>query len=180
MSGQRLFFAAWPDPALRARAAGLVARLRPVGRPLPPAGYHLTLRFLGETSPALRPAVEALGARVAAQAQPLSLRLDTLEWWEQPRVRVLGASRVPAPWQALVRTLEAGVRDLGFPPEDRAFRPHLSIARGVAEAPPSESAPALDWTADALSLCASAGGEYRCVAQWRFAHGPEVGAAPVE
>ena len=47
-SAQRLFFALWPDPAVRAALAGVTARLPlPRGRLTPPQNLHVTLVFLG-------------------------------------------------------------------------------------------------------------------------------------
>jgi 2'-5' RNA ligase len=176
---RRLFYALWPDPGLRDRAAGLAAGFGITqGRAVDPANYHLTLRYLGSVPATLWPGLEALGAAVAAQAQALSLRLDTVELWERPRVLVLGASRVPPALAGLVETLEAGVRHLGCPPEPRPYRPHLTLRREMRVAPERLASPGLDWDADALVLCESVGGAYPVRARWGF--GPVARGAPVE
>ena len=69
----RLFFALWPDPALRKRIATTVAGLErdnaPGGRRLNPDRYHLTLQFLGDFQPLRQSVVDA--AIVAADSMRL-------------------------------------------------------------------------------------------------------------
>lgn len=112
-----------------------------------PTGIHLTLRFLGEVSPErdreLRPAW-----RTAARSfPPLRLELGSTGVFPGPRrPRVLwvgvndrtGANALASLAQALEATARAG----GFAPEERPFRPHLTLARadraGVAPIVPPE------------------------------------------
>ena len=75
----RLFIALELPPEARAAAAALIARLRSQGTDLKwvaPEALHLTLKFLGESDPAL---VTAIARELAAACQgvaPLALALD--------------------------------------------------------------------------------------------------------
>ena len=95
----------------------------------PPDHLHCTLRFLGDTPEERIPYLEAALGGIAAP--PLALRLDGLTAFPSPRApRVLVARLAPDDALAdLQRRIEAAVRDLGFAPEDRPFRPHVTLAR---------------------------------------------------
>jgi len=115
-----------------------------------PETYHLTLRFLGEidaerTAPLARAVAEA----VAALA-PFELRLREVVAFPSPRrPQVIAATVEPeAPLVELARAVEAAVVRAGFPADERAFRPHLTLGRvrdrahpAVATAGPLEPAP---------------------------------------
>lgn len=93
--------------------------------------YHVTLRFLGRT-PADRvdDVVAAVRRRVAGTA-PFSLALGALHAFPSPRrARVIVLDLAPAePIAALAQAVERGAVDAGFAPEERAFRPHLTLGR---------------------------------------------------
>ncbi len=90
--------------------------------------YHLTLVFLGETDRA-----EAAAAALdQVDAPPFALRSASPGcfskkggdiWW-------LGAEPLPGLMTAQ-RQLEAALRDAGFSPERRPYRPHITLARKV-------------------------------------------------
>jgi 2'-5' RNA ligase len=131
----RLFVAAEVPDGVRARLADSQRRLREMPLPLRwarPEGIHLTLFFLGEAAPERVGAiVDAIGP-VAASAAPFTLEahgVDTFPAHGRPRVILFGlrgdleaAARLKA---AIDRALEA----IGFRPDDRPFRPHLTLAR---------------------------------------------------
>lgn len=97
-----------------------------------PNGYHLTLRFLGdgiETARlhAIREALQAV------QSQPFSMRLRGVGRFppnarRAARVLWVGVTAPPA-LDALYRQVESAVVRVGFPPEDRDFHPHITLAR---------------------------------------------------
>ncbi|MBM4117697.1 RNA 2',3'-cyclic phosphodiesterase [bacterium] len=131
----RLFLALPLSEEARAAAAAAAAPLRaraPRLRWVEPALYHLTLRFLGDTEPARLPAiVAAFGPAVGASA-PFALRLgalDTLPRGRNARVLALALAEGGAPLARLAAALEDESRRLGYAPETRPFRPHLTLAR---------------------------------------------------
>jgi 2'-5' RNA ligase len=97
-----------------------------------PEGVHLTLRFLGDTPPerveGLRPPLAA----AAAACPPLEARVTELGTFpgpgRPPRVLWLGIA-LPSPALSLQAECERAAVGVGFPPEERPFRAHLTLAR---------------------------------------------------
>jgi 2'-5' RNA ligase len=144
-----------PDPAAPASA-----RLRWVRS----ANLHLTLRFLGATPSASIPALQAAVHRTARNSAPFEARLSGAGAFPSPaRPRAVflrvdaGAPRLAALADRLTAELAAG----GWPPGDRPFAAHLTLARsdGVPGAPIAvqalvAAAALLDaaWTVDRIVL----------------------------
>ncbi len=97
-----------------------------------PEGVHLTLKFLGETPAERVPAIqEALGEAVSG-TPPHVLRLNGLGTFgsrRSPRVLWVGLEGDLEDLRRLQGRVEAALARLGFPREDRAFSPHLTLAR---------------------------------------------------
>lgn len=136
MSSQavRAFVALELPEALRREIGELQARLRPrLGsiRLARPEGAHLTLRFLGDTSPAQVEALREPLARAATACPPCALRvrgLGTFPDRGSPRVLWLGLEPPEAVLELQAACERAAVA-AGFPREDRAFTPHLTLGR---------------------------------------------------
>jgi RNA 2',3'-cyclic 3'-phosphodiesterase len=129
----RLFVAVWPAPAAVAHLAETMNALPNSGGVLhvaEPQRWHVTLAFLGDVDEARTTAVRARLARVAERSSGGELRLagagrfgSSVLW-----IRVTGAT------DALSRLAErsaAAARRAGVSVEDRRFRAHLTVARGV-------------------------------------------------
>lgn len=132
----RLFIAADLPERVKdalAKAIGeLRASLRGPYRWVSPEGIHLTLKFLGNVPADRVPSLgEALVGAVHGHA-PFSLRLDgtgTFPPQRSPSVVWAGLGGDVDALTGLQRSIEASVEPLGFPPEQRAFSPHLTLAR---------------------------------------------------
>ncbi|MCG8467205.1 MAG: RNA 2',3'-cyclic phosphodiesterase [Gemmatimonadetes bacterium] len=92
---------------------------------------HLTLRFLGRTPrDRIAPIADRVGERVRA-LDPFPIELNgggAFPTVRRPRVVWLGV-RPTAELTALHETVQRALEDVGFPPEMRRFRPHVSLAR---------------------------------------------------
>jgi RNA 2',3'-cyclic 3'-phosphodiesterase len=103
-----------------------------------PDSVHLTLKFLGNIKPELVPDIGRAMSQAAAGLGPLRLELSELGGFPNlraPRVVWLGLGGDISTLRLLYRQLEHGLAELGFPPEGRAFSPHLTLGRvrqGVA------------------------------------------------
>lgn len=121
-----------PEPirtALRQQQAKFHA-ICPDGRWTRPEGIHLTLKFLGEISgeqvPQVTDALKELG-RLA----PFPVEVKGFGFFpdfRRPRVFWAGVT-APTELRALAGQVERAMEKLGFAPEDRAFTPHLTLAR---------------------------------------------------
>jgi 2'-5' RNA ligase len=128
----RLFVALELPPALVAALSALPIELEGAKR-TPAHQLHLTLRFLGETSPEQQAAL--ISALASLEAPPLSVALSGVAVFGQPP-RVLWAGLTPeVPLKALAAAVEARVRELGFPPADHPFAAHVTLARFKASRP---------------------------------------------
>jgi 2'-5' RNA ligase len=169
----RLFFALWPDDALRQSLAPRMAELRldGAGRAQTPAQWHVTLEFLGSVPSSRLAAV--IDAAAAVRAGSFEVVFDKVEYWRRPEVLCLVARDVPESLAALVAQLRAGLAAGGFKPERRAFRAHLTLARKVARAVEMPAFEPIRWPARDFALVESvtdrAGSRYLPLAQWPLA-----------
>ncbi len=139
----RAFLAIDPPPDARSHLARLsralaarCARERVVARFVPPANLHLTLRFLGDVEPGR---VDDVGAamRVAARTDPFEIAFGGLGAFpsvRKPTVLWVGIARGADSLKTLAEQVDRCLSGVGFTPEAREFRPHLTLAR-VRKAP---------------------------------------------
>ncbi len=145
--GVRAFVAIELDPRLREAMGELQTLLRPrLGgiRMARSEGTHLTLRFLGEASPAQIGTLRPRLAAAAAACPPCEARVGGLGMFPErgsPRVLWLGLD-VPPPVVELQGECERAARAAGFEREERPFRAHLTLGRWRERAPRPELPPA--------------------------------------
>ena len=123
-----------PEPSrrdLRRRLDGLRDRL-PRARWVDLDNVHLTLLFLGETAENDVPALSAGLRRAFARCPPLELRLasgGTFPPGRPARVAWVGVDAPPELMTLQADVTQAAVDSLGFEPEERAYHPHVTLAR---------------------------------------------------
>jgi RNA 2',3'-cyclic 3'-phosphodiesterase len=146
---RRLFFALWPDAAMRealVRSTRKGARASD-GRPVPGANLHLTLAFLGSV-PQRRLGALAEIARASADlpAARLELAFDHLEYWRAAQLLCALPRATPVRIASLAQRLQDQLAASGFAPDlksswsvelniSRPFRPHVTLARKVYRPP---------------------------------------------
>lgn len=170
-SSGRLFLALWPGAGLRTAIARACreAVAAAGGRPVPPVDYHLTLAFLGSADAHQRAGLTALAAELVPPR--CTLWLDRFGHFRGPAVFWLGPSAVPPLLAEFAARLWKPLSALGYAPDGRPFRPHVTLCRKVREAPgiPVLAAP-LRWPVRSMVLAESvplAGqpGRYRIIAR---------------
>lgn len=93
---------------------------------------HLTLKFLGELDPNAIPALARKLEEAASSTHSFELRLHGLGCFpheRSPRVVWCGIEGDTDTLLQLQQKVESACAQLGFPPEDRAFKPHLTLGR---------------------------------------------------
>jgi 2'-5' RNA ligase len=145
---RRLFFALWPDEALRKALTDATRdALRACGgRPVPSERLHITLAFLGSVPerriPELTQIAGPLAAAFSPNEVPLRLTFDHIERWKKPQVISALAREESAGVIALSESLKNALAGAGFSPDLKGpwsvganmverFRPHVTLARKV-------------------------------------------------
>ncbi len=109
-----------------------LARLLPRVRWVDPETLHLTLAFLGELEDEQLAQAMQITAETAQTATAFAVRIGSLGIFgpaHNPRVIWIGlGGRVQALLDLQTR-LAGQLAQVGFPPEDRAYSPHLTLAR---------------------------------------------------
>lgn len=124
----RLFVALRPPPAIRDALADIMDGV-PAARWQDDEQLHLTLRFVGEVE---RPQAEDLAAALGQVYAPApTVRLAGVgSFGARGRVDTLWAGLSPAaPLAHLHAKVEQACVRAGLPPERRAYRPHITVAR---------------------------------------------------
>ena len=101
------------------------------GRVVPPANWHITLRFLGWTSDLQRDLVLRSLAEASLPGS-FRLRFGHLGAFPKPRRATVTWIGVPAGAEELgdlAAAAESAARDAGFTAEERPYHPHLTLSR---------------------------------------------------
>lgn len=132
----RLFVGIALDAASVAALCGVRERLRPLAgdglRWPDPAGWHVTLQFLGNASEEQKTClVERLRALEAAV---VPVRIEGLGFFARTGIFYAGIALTPE-LLALQQKVTAATRGCGFIPEARAYSPHITLAKAKGRNP---------------------------------------------
>ncbi|MFC1998198.1 RNA 2',3'-cyclic phosphodiesterase [Chloroflexota bacterium] len=97
-----------------------------------PNSIHLTLKFLGNINPEAIPQITDAMTKSAKNVKPFSLQLNEIGAFpnaRSPRVVWVGLKGDTEILSELQKHLERSLDAVGFPPENRAFSPHLTLGR---------------------------------------------------
>ena len=135
MSVMRCFLAIELSDAVRSRLAALQDRLRERTRGVRWARaeqIHLTMKFLGDVRDGDVPAVTEAARQIAEQFEPFELTIAGTGCFPPhgaARIVWAGLANPPETLLACYRAGEEAFAELGFKPEDRPFKPHLTLGR---------------------------------------------------
>lgn len=166
----RLFFALWPDDALRdamCAAADGVPDFAGAGRRTDAEKLHLTLHFLGGWPEFTDDAINACRAAAeAVEASAFHLVIDHAGGFARARVGWLapsGNSGLDALWSALGHALREQGVDC---PVAETFSPHVTVLRGLSSRVDEVPVEPLSWPVDSFVLVHSHGGRYEVIGRW--------------
>lgn len=131
----RLFVAFELTPAVRAHVVSALEKVKP-GSPhskwVPPENLHVTLVFLGavpdERVPELISALDRVGERHAPVTVSTS-RGGSFGTKRHPRVLWVGLEGELEPLTRIFADVEEAMTGFGYTPENRAYHPHITLAR---------------------------------------------------
>ena len=125
----RLFIGIPLSPAVVAELAALTARLKSPDDGLrwpAEAGWHITLQFLGSTTP------QQLACVMAGLSQirhaPFEIQLEPPGFFDRAGVFFAGV-RLSSQLTGLQQRVLAATTPCGFFPEERPYHPHITLAR---------------------------------------------------
>ena len=95
---------------------------------------HITVRFLGETDEGLIPDIKEIMDRVSIKYNSYNLTIDCIGSFpnlNKPRVIWAGLTddEQISIMARMVKEVEYDIRKLGFDPEEKRFKPHLTLGR---------------------------------------------------
>ena len=111
---------------------GLRKKSGPAVRWIKPEGVHVTLKFLGEVPVKKLPAVKLAIQEAVVGHSPFELEFSNIGTFggrEGLRIMWVGIAGAVLRLEALVRAVNAALAVVGFEPERRPFRPHLTLGR---------------------------------------------------
>ncbi|HME34097.1 MAG TPA: RNA 2',3'-cyclic phosphodiesterase [Candidatus Sulfotelmatobacter sp.] len=130
----RLFIALDIDDAIRARIARFVegvSGFAPDARWVRPESLHVTLKFIGEQPESAVEAIKQALSSMQASGSEIHCRgYGFFPTAKSPRVFWIGLEAGPQ-LAALAALIDDKMASLGIQREDRAFSPHLTLARGA-------------------------------------------------
>ena len=171
---RRLFFALWPDDAIRDEL--VLATRKAVtgcgGRPVPAENLHITLAFLHSVEEKRLQCI--FDAAAGLNDKRFELRLDTFGVFPRAGIFWLGPSRMPRELLNLVDNLWRALEPCGFSAECRQYNAHVTLARKlpkrVRETEDFGTPRTLDWQISAIALAQShtlqAGARYTVLQRW--------------
>ncbi|MGR9072050.1 MAG: RNA 2',3'-cyclic phosphodiesterase [Gammaproteobacteria bacterium] len=170
---KKLFFALWPDEAVRLHTAGLLRGMQNLPlKPVTPDNVHVTLVFLGNVSEEDETILAARAGEIVSA--PFEMRLDRLSFWRKPQILCLTPQHLASEVLALVENINRMVSSCGLPVETRPYKPHVTLARKARSKPDMPFEPIV-WRADAFCLVQSVSTEqgvhYRVLQNWPFRPG---------
>ncbi len=170
-SAERLFFALWPDDALRqqlVQCRDTLAADSDGGRLVPAENLHLTLAFLGCTDARQRAGVEAMADVIKCSA--FELQLNRFGYWPRPQVLWIAPLEMPEALITLATALHIGAEGCGSKLDARPYRAHITLMRKLTQAAQDVDCPPLIWPVDRFVLVRSRalpqGVKYEVLREW--------------
>ncbi|MGR8941247.1 MAG: RNA 2',3'-cyclic phosphodiesterase, partial [Gammaproteobacteria bacterium] len=166
---KRLFFALWPDEAVREQCAKLAQSIVRSGeKSVRPENLHVTLTFLGNIDAETEESV--LQAASAITPAHLNITFNEVSYWRRPRILCLSGQTEGAELGVLVGKLTALSRKLDIPVDSRPYSPHVTLVR-KAKSPRDIMFEPILWTASGFCLVEShsspnGGTVYEIIKNW--------------
>ncbi len=173
--GLRLFFALWPDEAVRQALVRISRQLAlpPGAKRMVPDNLHLTLAFIGTQGPQVQTCLEQQAEEI--RLPPFTLTFDELGFFAKPQVVWLGDRNPPESLLQLAKALKHAQLNCGLEPETRPFQTHLTLLRKVRRPPGPFQPEPVTWPVKEFVLVASEtlpeGARYRVIRRFSLHSG---------
>lgn len=168
----RVFYALVPPASLQLTLGELARDLarRVHGRPVPADNIHLTLAFIGAWPISRLALLLDIGGSLRGEATRVTL--DSLGGFRRAGVAWIGSSKAPETLNTLAVALGALLTAAGIAVDERAFHPHLTLARKCRGPFPNDAVGPFAWNIGSVALMRSdtrpEGARYRMLARWEL------------
>lgn len=135
MSVLRLFIATDPDGELKERIGEIIGSLKAPKdgvKWVNSSGIHLTIKFFGSVDEKEIPKISEVSKKALGGIGDIRLKiggLGTFPGGSRPRVIWVGIAGEVDRLAKVKGDIEDALYELGYPKEDRAFNPHLTLGR---------------------------------------------------
>ncbi len=169
---RRLFLALWPTPEVVAQIQQQAVKHFKAchGRILKPHNWHITLAYFGASDTTTRQCLERQVQTI--QATPFQLLLTQCGFWKKPAVGWLAPESVPPALDKLAADIQQVIVPCGYRPEERPYRPHITLVRKAKRFPDTENIAPIHWAVDKFCLVESktlpGGAEYIVLEEYPF------------
>jgi 2'-5' RNA ligase len=169
LDSRRIFFALWPDDAVRARLRQVLALLPTgVGRAHVPEDLHLTLVFIGQAAGQYYDCLRMAATRI--EFVPFTFDLTHFGYLTQARVVAAEPPASPLLTE-LARNLGHALGGCGHQPDRREYLPHVTLLRNSPPLPHPKPFEPITWNVDRFCLVESRepdenGGRYRVLEEF--------------
>lgn len=148
MADRTLFYALWPSERQRELMRDIInpALSEIEGAAVDRRNWHITLVYIGAFDEDNIPSLQASIKEIPRF--DFRLRFDRITFWQRPKIASLNPRNTPDELVALVRALEDKLEPFGFVPNERVYRPHITLARRARTFPdvPLARPLDLDWS----------------------------------
>ncbi len=89
--------------------------------------WHVTLVFIGDFEEENIPSLHAAARGI--EPFHIRMRFDRISFWPAPKIATMNPRNEPAELGELVKSLEEILLPFGFSPNERVYRPHVTVSR---------------------------------------------------
>ena len=166
----RVFFALWPDDAVREQFTQWAKLLHETcrGTITQSRNLHITLVFLGNVALTRLGELKLLASKLAGSA--FSLHFKAPSYWRHNHIAWAAPDQTPQALIDLVKALECSLRSAAFGFDERPYEPHLTLLRKARWDPPRRVPKEINWEIREFVLVhsnlAESGSEYEVIGRW--------------
>jgi RNA 2',3'-cyclic 3'-phosphodiesterase len=165
----RLFFALWPDEETRTQVDTVAQQFKNENiRLVKRSNLHITLEFLGEISEDDQRALEKSVGKITGES--FDIELTRVGWWKKPQILWIGTTHIPKQLLTLVKSIKKCVKQQGLEPDQREYKPHVTIVRKVKQIFLPKEVFHIHWHVESFALVISKstknGVDYQVLQEW--------------
>ena len=131
MADKKLFYALWTSHRQREQLRDTInPELSPIeGQSVDRRNWHVTLVYIGDFPEERIPGL--ISAMDIIEPGEIRLRFDSLTFWQRPKIACMHAKIIPPELEHLVKTMQQALIPFGIEPQERVYRPHITVSRKV-------------------------------------------------